>query len=119
MDSGSLTGYITNSEPIRKERETCFLPASLAQQQPTIPTDLETLTDLNRFSQIYEADLEVHSNEQEPLLVLSQDVGNEVGTDQVATEGEVVVKETKGKVVPTEVFGNGATFNNCSFVFNM
>ena len=71
MDSGSLTGYITNSEPIRKERETCFLPASLAQQQLTIPSDLETSTDLNKFSQIYKEDLEIPSNEQEPLLVLS------------------------------------------------
>ena len=99
--------------------ETCLLPASFAQQQPTIPTDLETFTNLNGFSQIYEADLEVHSNVQEPLLVLSQDVGNKVGTDQVATEGKVVVKETKGKEVPTEVFRNGVTFNNCSLVFNM
>ena len=49
-------------------------------------------------------------------MVLSQDVGKGIETEQVATEGKVVVKELKGKVVPTEVFGNGATFNNCSFV---
>ena len=54
-----------------KERETCLLPASLAQQQLTIPSDLETSTDLNKFSQIYKEDLEIPSNEQEPLLVLS------------------------------------------------
>ena len=62
-----VEGSITNSELIRKERETCLLPASLAQQQPPIPTDLETFTNLNGFLQIYKADLEVHYNEQEPL----------------------------------------------------
>ena len=114
-----VKGYIANSELIRKEWETCLLPASLGQQRPIIPTNLETFTNFYRFLQVCKADLEVHSNEQEPLLVLSQEVGNKVGTDQVAMGGKVVVKETKGNVVSTKVFGKGVTFNNCSFIFNI
>ena len=54
-----VKGCIANSESIRKERKTCLLQASLAQQQPTIPTDLEIFINLNGFSQIYEEDLEI------------------------------------------------------------
>ena len=128
-----VEGYIAHSEPIRKERETCPLPSSFAQQegfngrktlglvqqQPAIPTDLETFTDLNGFSQIYKEDLEIPANKQEPLLVLSQDVGRNVESEQDAAVGEVIVKERKGKLVLTEVFGNSATFNNCSFILHM
>ena len=91
----------------------------LVQQQPTIPTDLESFTNLNRFSQIYKEELEIPTNKQEPLLVLSHEVGKKVESEQDTTVGKVVVKERKGKVMLTEVFGNGATFNNCYFVLHM
>ena len=71
------------------------------------------------FSQIYKEELEIPTTKQEPLLVLSQVVGKKVKSEQDASVGKVVVKERKGKMVPTEVFGNGATFNNCSFVLRM
>ena len=74
---------------------------------------------MNGFSEIYEEELEIPTNKQEPLLVLSQDVGKKVELEQDATGGKVVVKERKGKMVPPEVFENSATLNNCSFVLHM
>ena len=101
--------FCCQSESIRKEREICLLPASLAQQeepnatetlglvqpQPTIPTDLETFTNLNGFSQIYNDELEIPMNEQEPLLVLSQEEGKKVESEQDAMGNKVAVKELK------------------------
>ena len=111
-----VKGYIANSEPIRRERETCLLPANLAPTN-TSPTDLETFVDLNGFSQIYDEDLDTNEIQQ-PLMVLSQE-NNDVHVPQVDKVSDVGTKEKDGKMKPSEVFGNGNSFQNCSFVFHM
>ena len=74
---------------------------------------------MNEFSQIYDDELEIPTNKQEPLLVLPQKEDKKVELEQDASVNKVAVSESKGKMMPTEVCRNGATFNNCSFVFNM
>ena len=117
-----VEGYIANSEPIRREHETCLLPANLAPtnmspKEDTPPTDLETFVDLNGFSQIYDEDLDTNEIQQ-PLMVLSQE-NNDVHVPQVDKVSDVRTKEKDGKIKPSDVFGKGNLFQNCSFVFHM
>ena len=52
-------------------------------------------------------------------LVLLQEECEKVESEQDMTVNKVAVKESKGKVMRTEVFGNGATSNDCSFILHM
>ena len=63
-----VEGYIANSKPMRRERETCQLPASLVVPDPSPPpepNDIPTFTDLKGFSQLYDDKQEV-DNEIDP-----------------------------------------------------
>ena len=115
-----VEGYIANSEPIRRERETCLLPANLEPTNMFVtetPNDLETFVDLNGFSQIYDEDLDTN-NIHQPIVVFSQE-NNEVQVPQTDKVSDVGTKEKDGKMKPSDVFGNGNSFQNCSFVFHM
>ena len=68
-----VEGYITNSKSIRRERETCLLPASLVVPEPNpqpVPNDLQTLSDLQGFSQLYNNEFQI-DHEIDPHLPLS------------------------------------------------
>ena len=125
-----VEGYIANSKPVRRERETCLLPASLVVPDPSPPpepNDIPTFIDLQGFLQLYDNELEVN-NEIDPDLPLSQPEANQHYIDaniKVAGNGGMTTMDVgrpsgeEGKMATKEVFGQAATFQNYSFVFHM
>ena len=70
-----VEGYLANSKPIRREREMCLLPASLVAPNPSpppVPNDIQTFTNLQGFSQLFNHELEVDHkmNTDHPLSQL-------------------------------------------------
>ena len=76
----------------------------MSPKEDTPPTDLETFIDLNGFSQIYDNELDTTENQQ-PLMVYSQENNMDVDVTQVAKVSDVGTKEKEGKLKPSEVFG--------------
>ena len=125
-----VEGYIANSESIRRERETCLLPASLVVPDPSLPpepNDIPTFTNLQGFLKLYNNELEI-DNEIDPDLPLSQpeaeqhhiDASTKVAGNRGMMTMDVDCPSGKeGKMVMKEVFGKGSTFQNCLFIFHM
>ena len=125
--------YIANSERIKREQECCLLSANLAPRTklkepenlevvpapPLILDNIETFINLNGFFQLYDDELELPITKQKPLLILSQPEVENVETGAVATIKRALLKDKEVKMSPKEMFKNGVTFNNCSFVFHL
>ena len=125
-----VEGYIANSEPIRRVRDTRLLPASLVAPDPSPPpkpNDIPSFTNLQGFLQLYDNKLAV-DYKIDPDLPLSQQAAKQhqidASTKAAENRGMTIMEvnrrsEKEGKMVTKEVFGKGATFQNCLFVFYM
>ena len=111
-----VEGYIANSEPLRKEREECLLPANLVLQEPDSIKGAENngFKELQGFSQLYDDELDLQNDNVQPDLPMSQPDAETENDDalmvttatEVGTLDDQCKKASNQKIAAMDVFGD-------------